>query len=221
MKKLLLVEDNVDMALAVIKYFMKHDYHVDHYSSFEKALPNIKKEKYLCYILDINLPRSSGFQGAEIIRRTDKDTPLVAITARDAIEDKLKGFDSGFNDYVVKPFDLRELLARVETHIRQRSSEEVDIITQDFNINYEKYVASYKGKQLDLTNIEFRILYQLLKNANLLVKTDDLIEDAWGNDPDAFNPPVRMHISNLRRKINDDDYTIIETIPGIGYKLNT
>lgn len=218
MKRILLIEDNVDMALAVVKYFMHHDYHVEHFPSYEEAVDKLGAN-IDCYILDINLPNKNGFEAAKLIRKIDSKTPLIAITARDEIEDKLKGFDSGFNDYVVKPFDLRELLARVNTHVRQLREDNDEIKTKDFKINLKEYTAYYKNKKLDLTNIEFRILFMLVKHANILVQLDDLIEYAWGDDPDIFNPPIRMHISNLRKKINDDDYTIIETIPGIGYKL--
>lgn len=220
--KILLIEDNSDMALAIVKFLLTEKITVDHFSSFDEAQNSGLSLDYDCYLLDLNLPKLSGVEICKFIRSQDQLTPVIAITARDGVEDKITGFDSGFTDYIVKPFDLRELLARIKAHSQKQSIEESTTIQSgNFQVNKEKHKIVYNNQKLKLTNIEFNILKVLVERANLLVTTSDLIEEAWGNDPDIYTPPVRMHISNIRKKIKDEDYSILETVPGIGYKLNT
>lgn len=221
MNTIVFIEDNTDMALAIVKYFGKQNFYIDHFSSFSKAKSSLRANEYQCYLLDLNLPQSSGYDAARFIRTINSKAPILAVTARSAIDDKLKAFDHGFTDYIVKPFDLRELMARVKAHIGQLANQDSEKIEVGrFVINRHRYEAKFTGRNLSLTKLEFNLLFCLLENAGLLVKTDDLVEAAWGLDSEILTPPIRMHISHLRTKLGDKDYRIIETVPGLGYKLN-
>lgn len=219
--KILILEDNTDVAFSIVKYLSRQGYDVDYFNTPQELFNNKNLNQYDCYLIDINLPEKSGYEVIQYLRTANTQSPVIAITARDSIQDKLQAFELGCTDYVVKPFDLQELEARIRTHLRKITPQhKTELIINQFRIDDESHTACYDGKKLKLTNIEFRILYLLIQKANLVVNTDDIIEYAWGDEPDVINPPIRMHISKLRKKINDENYTIIETIPGIGFKLN-
>lgn len=219
--KILVLEDNADVAFAITKFLSRMGYDVDYFDNPATMFKSDKFDSYDCFLIDINLPEKNGFEVIEKIRIANSNSPAIAITARDMIDDKLTAFSLGFTDYIVKPFDLQELEARIRAHLRTISnSNSSEIVFNKFKINPEEHTAFYEDKKLKLTKIEFRILLMLIQKANLVVEAEDLIEFAWGDDTDMINPPIRMHVSHLRKKIGDDDYTVIETIPGIGYKLN-
>jgi DNA-binding response OmpR family regulator len=223
MKKILLVEDNKDMNNAVRSFLEVEGYSVLTANSAEQAGEILSSEFSIIglILLDINLPGLSGFEFSENLQRVYSDTvpPILAMTARDSVGDKLKGFEVGFKDYIVKPFDLRELLARVKVHINidQKTDKNSTLESGDYLIDLGTQEFIYKGETIELTNTEFRIMQMLVRNFNLLVKTDDMIDEVWGGD--TINPPTRIHIANLRRKLSDDNYEKIKTVPGIGYRL--
>lgn len=220
--RILVLEDNADVAFAITKFLSRMGYNVEYFDTPANMFGYDGLENFDCFLIDINLPGQNGFEVMEKIRIINSRSPAIAITARDMLSDKLTAFDLGFTDYIVKPFDLQELEARIKAHLRgvDSSSQSKEIVYNKFKINPEEYTAFYDGKRLKLTKIEFRILLMLVQKANLVVESEDLIEFAWGDSTDLISPPIRMHVSNLRKKIGDEDYTIIETIPGIGYKLN-
>ena len=214
MKKILLVEDNQDMRESLKAFFTEDGAHVTAVASAEDGIDAVDEKQFDIAVIDINLPGKSGFQLVEYIRENGFNYPLIAMTARDTIADKVKGFDLGLTDYIVKPFDLLELRARINTHSKKPGSE---VVTVNFALYPDACEFRSYGKKIDMTQLELRILEILMRNNHLLVKIDDLIEFAWGDSADASSPPIRIHIANLRRKINDTNYSIIRTIPGVGY----
>jgi len=221
--KILVVEDNDDMRDAVARTFRENGNEVLAAESAEKAKEILFDEDIDIGILDINLPGESGLELTQYIRDMDITVPLIAITARDSLKDKIQGLESGFTDYVVKPFDLNELMARVHAHLRQAGHNEeqhVIVRTQTYEIRPDAFEFLVNDEQVELTKIEFRIMQKLMEHNTVMVPLDDIIEFAWGEHSDLINPPIRIHIANLRKKINDDEFTIIKTIPGTGYKLN-
>jgi DNA-binding response OmpR family regulator len=173
-------------------------------------------------VLDIALP---GISGIEITRRLKEDGfegPVIALTARDTIDDKLYGLSSGMNDYIVKPFDLRELQARIDAQLRTRGLMHgmSTVSTSRFRIEPKRHKFFMDDKPVKLTLVEFRIMQILMQHNQTTVNTQDIIDAAWGEDNPTISPPTRIHISNLRNKINDKSLTIIQTIPGVGYMLN-
>jgi DNA-binding response OmpR family regulator len=218
-KRILIVEDNQDMRTSLCAFLGEDGARVIGVGSAEDGIDAVDEESFDIAIVDLNLPGKSGFQLIEYIREQGYTYPLIAMTARDAIVDKIKGFDLGLTDYIVKPFDLLELRARVNAHSKSSSNSKV-VSTARFKIIPESFEFYMDGKKVECTMLELRILEILMRNNHALVALDDLIEFAWGDQPDLVNPPVRIHIANIRKKIGDQHFQIIRTIPGVGYIFN-
>ena len=219
-RKILLVEDNQDMRESLKKFLSEEGSIVIAVASAEDGIDAIDEKEFDIAIIDINLPGKSGFSLIEYIREQGIKIPLIAMTARDGIVDKIKGFDLGLTDYIVKPFDLLELRARINAHSKTKSTNGSKIKTKNFELKPESFELRHNGELIELTTLEIRIIEILMKNSQVLVPVDDLIEFAWGDQPDMVNPPIRIHIANLRKKIGDEDFQIIRTIPGVGYIFN-
>jgi DNA-binding response OmpR family regulator len=218
MKRILLVEDNQDMRLSLKTFLIEDGAKVFDVASAEDGIDAVDEKPFDIAIIDINLPGKSGFQLIEYIREQGYTYPLIAMTARDGIVDKIKGFDLGLTDYIVKPFDLLELRARINAHARKSASGAIS--TRNYKLIPESF-QFFKGiKKIECTTLELRILEILMRNNQVLVPIDDLIEYAWGDQKDLVNPPVRIHIANIRKKIGDKNFQVIRTIPGVGYIFN-
>jgi DNA-binding response OmpR family regulator len=218
MRRILLVEDNQDMRESLRLFLVEDGAKVTAVANAEDGIDAVDENLFDIAIIDINLPGKSGFQLIEHIREEGHTYPLIAMTARDAIVDKVKGFDLGLTDYIVKPFDLLELRARINVHTKQANSD--NITTRRFKLVPSSFEFYDRKKKIECTTLELRILEILMKNNHVLVPLDDLIEFAWGDQTDLVNPPVRIHIANIRKKIQDTNFQIIRTIPGVGYIFN-
>ncbi len=215
-KKILIVEDNQDLRESLKVFLSEEGSIVSAVASAEDGIDIVDEKNFDIAIIDINLPGKSGFNLIEYIRAEGHKYPLIAMTAREGIVDKIKGFDLGLTDYIVKPFDLLELRARINAHAKQ-----VDASTTIKTDNFELRPLSFEfiagNKKIELTTLELRMLEILMRNNQILVPIDDLIEYAWGDQSDLVTPPVRIHIANLRKKLQDKNFQIIRTIPGVGY----
>lgn len=217
---ILLVEDSPDMRENLASFLKNEGFKVSAVSSAEEGIDEVDEDVFDAGIVDINLPGKSGFELIEYIREQGIEMPLLAMTARDGIEDKLRGFNLGFTDYIVKPFNVRELHARLLVHLQgSAQSEDQPLKLGPYKINPKNMRFSIKNSFVELTQLEFRIMYLLMRNVNTLVLLDDLIEYVWGESGELVSPPIRIHIANLRRKIDDNNFDIIRTIPGKGYIL--
>jgi two-component system, OmpR family, copper resistance phosphate regulon response regulator CusR len=214
-QRLLLVEDNEDMRNSLKQFLIEDTYSVVAVGSAEEGIDAVDEKVFDIALIDINLPGKSGFHLIEYIRSEGYEYPLIAMTARDGVVDKIKGFDLGLTDYIVKPFDLLELRARIQAHTRRLPTSVVK--TGSFELNNDTVEFKAYGKKIDVTQLELRILEKLMRHNHTLVKIDDLIEYAWGDAETISTPPVRIHIANIRKKIGDQQYSIIRTIPGVGY----
>ena len=219
--KLLLVEDNPDLNNAITQGLKARGYNVESMFDGEEALDKTRYTDYDLGILDLNLPSIDGITLAKEIRKNGLTMPLIALTARDTIKDKLKGFETGFDDYLTKPFEFAELVARIESLIR-RSKPNSEMILRVDNVILSPGERSVKvdKKEIVLTKIEFNMLEYLLRKKGLVVSSSELIEHVWSEEPDLVDPPIRTHIKNLRRKIGDTKFEKIKTIAGIGYKID-
>lgn len=216
--KILLVEDNQDMRSSLKTFLVEDGARVVDVASAEDGIDAVDEKSFDIAIIDINLPGKSGFQLIEYIREQGYTYPLIAMTARDGIVDKIKGFDLGLTDYIVKPFDLLELRARINVHARQSTTGVIS--TKNFKLIPESFEFFIGIKKVECTTLELRILEILMINNHVLVSLNDLIVFAWGDQPNLLNPPVRIHIANIRKKIGDKNFQIIRTIPGVGYIFN-
>ncbi len=222
MYTVLVIEDNTDMREVLARFLHANGFLVTSLDSTEDGIDAVDEHEFDIALIDINLPGKSGFSMIEYIHEQGKTMPLIAMTARDGVQDKLAGFELGLTDYVVKPFDLDELLARMTSHLRnagiRQHKEEVNTAT--YRLNPETWEFLVSNKPVSLTKTEFRMMHILLLQSPSIVKINDMIHFVWGEEPAIVNPPVRIHLANLRKKIRDKDCSIIKTIPSIGYKLN-
>ncbi|MDD3648436.1 MAG: response regulator transcription factor [Candidatus Dojkabacteria bacterium] len=223
--KILIVEDEKDIADPLKRSLGKQSFAVDVAYDGKAALEFIRKNGYDCILLDLNLPEVDGIKVSQIIRQEKNTTPVIMLTARSQIYDKLKGFDAGADDYVTKPFDLSELIARINTVIKRNSLNKLNSLKFDkFELFPDKnmIVRSIKGKsseEIELSNKETGVLEYLLRNKGKIISTEELLEHVWDSEIDLFTDTLKTHIKTLRKKI-DPDKKIITTIRGKGYCIN-
>jgi DNA-binding response OmpR family regulator len=168
-------------------------------------------------ILDVGLPGGDGFELARQLR-SRRDVPIVFLTARDAIDDRLLGFEIGADDYLVKPFALEELLARVRVVLRRSGRHTEPLEVGDVLVDEQAGVASRNGQSLGLTPTELRLLAFLVRHRGFVLSKSQLLSQVWGYD--AFDPNVvEVHVSALRRKLEAHGPRLLETIRGLGYRL--
>lgn len=220
MHRILLVEDNVDLRESLQAFLEAQNFKVIAVGSSEQAEQYVESDAFDIGLIDINLPGRSGFELIADIRRNNTQIPLIALTARESVNDKVKGFETGLTDYVVKPFSLSELTARIKAHLRTIDTQHNDINTSPrLTLLPDRREVIYDDKQIQLTGTEYRLLEVLVRNNGKIVTTEDLITEGWGYADQVNDPPVRIHVRNLRKKLQDKDCTLIKSVAGTGYML--
>lgn len=217
--RLLLVEDDKNLGKATAEG-LKEGYALDWVRSAEEAEDALATTAYALIVLDINLPGASGLELLDKLRRAKNAIPVLLLTARDAIRHRVEGLNAGADDYLVKPFDLDELLARCAALIRRGSGQSVPIITQG-DISYEaarKYVEK-GGKPVMLSSRELAVFDCLMRNAGRPVSKEKIMESVydWSSEEIESNT-IEVHIGALRRKLGRE---LIKTIRGIGYIITS
>lgn len=219
--RILIVEDDKELCTLLGKGLKKYEYVYDIAFDGEEALYYIEINTYDAIILDINLPKIDGITVCKTIRKRHIDTPIIMLTARTDTDDKVAGLDSGADDYLGKPFDLMELSARLRALIRRNYKKVTNIIKiDDLSVNTETRVVKVKEKVIQLTIREYEILELLCYNYPNVVSAEDMIEHIWSSDTNQFSNVIRVHITNLRRKLKAEyGVDVIETIKRRGYKV--
>lgn len=219
--KILVIEDEKKLARFIELELCYEGYAVtksfDGRTGFEMALSG----NFDLVLLDIMLPELNGM---EVLRRLRRQTsiPIIMLTARDGITDKVAGLDLGADDYITKPFAIEELLARIRTALRKNNPEkEFDVLTaQGVQLDARRHLVTKDGKPIDLTKREFDLLQYLLKNKGLVVTRESLLENVWDYDFDGGTNAVDVYIRFLRSKIDEVfDLKLIHTIRGVGYVI--
>ncbi len=218
LKKILIVEDDVSIHNVIEELLKKEKYMTNNAYSGTEALLLLEKEKYDLILLDLMLPAMSG---EEIIKKV-KDTPIIVLSAKISSEDKVNCLLNGANDYITKPFDSKELLARIEVQLRSKNK---SIITEtlkykNLELLNDNHTLLICGHKVNLTKTEYAIVKHLLLNPNQVITKNKLLDLISVDTEDCDENSLRVHISNLRRKIRDyteDEY--IESIWGIGFKM--
>jgi two-component system copper resistance phosphate regulon response regulator CusR len=197
-------------------------YAVDIAADGEKALAQAYINDYDLIILDVMLPRKDGIEVCRELRAAGSATPILILTARDAVEDRVGGLDAGADDYLAKPFDFEELLARVRALLRRKSALYPEVINvADLSVNTRARQVSRGGREIDLTAKEYALLEYLARRANEVVGRADLAEHVWDENLDPFSKVIEVFIQRLRRKIDSgQESRLIHTRRGEGYLLS-
>ncbi|MCL4242563.1 MAG: response regulator transcription factor [Dehalococcoidia bacterium] len=220
---LLLVEDDERLAKAVQRIFTAEGHVVDWVADGEEALAQAGVEPYDVYVLDVMLPSVDGFEITRRLRASGKSGPILMLTARDSVRDRVTGLDAGADDYLVKPFAPEELLARVRALGRRQSAvnAEADVLrVADLELNVRTREATRGGRRIELTAKEFVLLEALMRHAGHVMTRSRLLDTVWSYDVLTDSNVVEMYIHYLRNKIDKDfDEKLIRTVRGVGYAI--
>lgn len=220
--KLLLVEDEKQLSEALSQILINNKYSVDAVYDGENGLEYALTDIYDAIILDIMLPKLNGLEVLKKLRKENISTPVLLLTAKDSVDDKVTGLDLGADDYLPKPFDPKELLARIRAISRRKGELINDNLLHygDINLNISNYDLSCKDSSVTLTQKEFEILNYFMQRPKNIVSKDDLITKLWGFDSDVEYNNIEVYISFIRKKLTFINSSVkITTIRRAGYKL--
>ena len=222
-KTLILVVDDDRRILQILKlYLVKEGYDVATCERGDEALDLALKLSPGLIILDVMLPGMDGWEVLENVRRTS-DVPVIMLTAKGDITDRIQGLDFGADDYIVKPFDSKEVMARVKAVLRRASSqpEEVRSVTiGDLSVSLENYNVTLGGKRMEMPPKEIELLHFFTTHPNRVYTRDQILDNVWGVGYYGDSRTVDVHIKRLRDRLGESRYWEIETIWGVGYRLN-
>lgn len=219
--KLLYAEDEISMSEAIVDILEYHNYTVDAVYDGDAALEYARSEQYDGIILDIMMPYRSGLEVLKMLRREGRRTPVLLLTARSEVEDRITGLDSGADDYLPKPFDMGELLARVRAMLRRKEDYTPSVLTFG-NISLDSRSFELKGKEgsVFLPKLEYQLMELLMLNKGIYLSTEDVLVKVWGYDTDVEIGVVWVYISYLRKKLAELNADIvIKAKRNIGYTL--
>lgn len=216
--KLLLVEDEYRLASVVQKGLKKSGFAVDTAYDGESALELIGINEYDLVILDLNLPKVDGFTVLHEIRKISNTIKVLILSSRNHVKDKVQGLDLGANDYLEKPFDFLELVARIRNLLRWEFVLENSVVSFGaIDINLSTQSITKDGIPVSLTKKEYSILEYLVKNRTRYISAEEIIEHVWESDVDLFSNSFKFHISSLKKKLSTEN--IIVTVRGKGYRF--
>lgn len=220
---ILIVEDEKKLSRVLQLELEYEGYQTEIAHDGHEALQLMMDKKWDLVLLDIMLPALSGLEVLRRIRRDDELTPIILLTARDEVHDKVSGLDLGANDYVTKPFQIEELLARIRVHLRKPLTETTpanQLQVGDLIVDLNRREVTRSDETIDLTLREFDLLVCLLKNKNIVLTREQIIEQVWGYDYYGDTNVVDVYIRYLRRKIDQNfEHPYIETVRGVGYTI--
>ncbi len=219
--KLLYAEDERPLSEAVVDILTYHKYIVDAVYNGEDAFDYAMSGDYDGIILDIMMPKRDGMEVLSALRKNGCKAPILLLTAKTQVEDRIRGLDAGADDYLPKPFDMGELLARIRAMLRRREEFHPDLLTfGDLTLNIQSGVISCNGTEFVLPKQEYRLMEQLMLNRNIFLSTEDLLIKAWGYDTVTDINSVWLYISYLRKRLSAMNSTVeILSRRNIGYRL--
>lgn len=218
--RILVIEDDDVIGKRLQKTLSKEGYFVDWAPDGEAGLRQAQRERYSLIICDVMMPRRDGWSVVEELRRDRARVPVLMLTARDAIEDRVKGLDIGADDYLVKPFDFAELLARVRALLRREKPTKTSVMyLDDLVIDTVGKSVTRGSETLHLTPREYSLLEALVRNRGRVLSRETIIERVWDDDQSMSNT-VNFHVTSLRKKIDAGrEKSLIETVHGFGYRV--
>ena len=225
MKKILIIDDEIHI-VELLKFNLENNgYKVDYsYDGFDGYLKTKEFQPDLI-LLDWMLPNISGIDLLKKVRsdETLEQIPVIMLTAKNMEEDKLEGLEDGADDYITKPFSVKEVLARITSVLRRykyTSNEKIEVLkADDIQVNVNKHIVTKNGQEIELTLKEFQILKLLIENKGNVLTRTFLLDKIWGYDYYGETRTLDVHIRHLRKKIGDNDSKLIETVRGVGYKI--
>ena len=219
--RILVVEDDPSLHKITTRRLKEAGYAVDDCYDGEEALDYMGMTDYDCVILDWMLPKKDGIAVLSEFRRMGKYTPVIMLTAKDSIMDRVEGLDAGADDYLTKPFAFDELLARIRVMLRRGGEAKTsDIVVGDLVMHISSHTVERAGKLIDLTTKEYALLEYLLHNVGVVLTRSQIADHVWNYDFEYDSNVVDVYIRYLRNKIDKDfDYPLIQTIRGYGYVL--
>ncbi len=215
--RLLLAEDDAAQAESIKTWLEMDGYNVDWVERGDHAILALEQHQYDCVLLDRGLPKATGDEILKSLRKHHANTPVIMITARDTVQDRVSGLDLGANDYLVKPFSLEELSARVRSQLRQHQSQPSDLLSfADLVLDVQGKTLTQGGHLVSLTAKEFQILHKLMQKPEHVLTREQLEESlyAWGSEIESN--AIEVYISQLRKKIGS---SYIKTLRGLGYRM--
>lgn len=220
--KILVIEDEKKSALQLEKGLRESGYAVDVAAEGEAGLRMAQEGEYDLIVLDVMLPGRDGWAVMADLREAGKKTPVLFLTARDTVEDRVKGLELGADDYLVKPFAFSELLARVKSVLRRNPSRQPEIVkVGELELDLFRQRATRNGKKMDLTPKEFAMLSLLARRAGEVLSRNTIADEVWDMNFDSDTNVVDVHVRRLRSKLDDPyEKKIIQTVRGVGYVIN-
>ncbi|RJO59532.1 DNA-binding response regulator [Candidatus Parcubacteria bacterium] len=221
--RILVIEDDYKIANAIKKGLEQESYAVDASYDGKEKLGSILLNKYDLVILDRMLPSTDGIRICRMLRREKNHIPILILTAKDKLQDKIEGLNAGADDYLVKPFAFEELLARVRALLRRPEKTLDDILkVGDLELNRVKFTVKRRGKSVDLSSKEFALLEYFMRNPGRILTKDNIIAHVWDYDADILPNTVEVYIGYLRQKLEkpfSGSQPLFKTLRGFGYKL--
>lgn len=226
MQKILIVEDEVKVANAIRKGLEENGFEVDVAYDGRVGKSLATSNTYDMLILDLNLPHNNGYEVCEAVRRSNNRVPIIMLTALGGMEDKMQAFGLGADDYLVKPFDFRELLARIRVFLKRAGADtplntQYKIAVADLEIDREKKEVTRAGKKIALTAKEYQLLEFLALHKGRVISKLTIAEKVWDIDFDTGTNVIEVYINFLRKKIDKDfEHKLLHTKTGMGYYLS-
>ncbi|MEM9499781.1 MAG: response regulator transcription factor [Pseudomonadota bacterium] len=216
--RVLLVEDERLIADPIVMSLEQDGHHVDWVRDADSAEDAIATSKFDLIFLDLGLPTQDGLYFLRKLRGSGRNEPVIILTAREAVENRVEGLDLGADDYLTKPFDMAELLARARAQVRRAHGRRAPTLTyRDVEVDPAAHTVMKAGKTVDVPPLAFQVLLALLERRGRVVSKDDLAESLYGWDDSAESNTVEVYVSHLRRKLGAD---LIRTIRGVGYIID-
>lgn len=219
--RILVVEDAKDLNRLIVKTLKKSGYSVDSCFDGEEAELHLLGAAYDAILLDVMMPKLDGYELLQRLREKGVDTPVLFLTARDAVSDRVKGLDLGADDYLVKPFDFDELLARIRAITRKRTGNRSNLFTlDDLTVDIQRRTVTRGGEDIPLLPKEFTILEHLIRNQGIVISREQLEDRIWNYEYSGSSNNIDGYMSRLRKKIDaDHSVKLIHTIKGAGWVL--
>jgi len=224
-KHVLVIEDELNLARFIELELTHEGYSVTLSGDGEDGLDKALNYHYDCILLDLMLPALNGLEVCRRIRKS-KNTPIIMITAKGETYDKVVGLDYGADDYIVKPFEIEELLARIRVMLRRTDDPETNnnkiLSLHGISVDISAYKVTIDDSELELTKTEYELLYLLMKNVGIVLRREQILEHVWGYDSEVETNVVDVYIRYLRNKLKPyNKHKVIETVRGVGYVIRT